>query len=276
MSVVPVIDISRAGMAGAWREAFSTVGFCRIVGHGLKVERLRALSRAFFKQPAESKERAAAAAYGLNGYTAKGREAVGVQRADPVESLVFNRGLPAGSEGQIPAELREAAWTYYGECEGLVRRLMRLTAVSLGRPESFFDRAYERPSCALRLANYDTLDKSQELLYAAHTDYTGFTLLDAEPVTGLEIRLPATGAWVAVEPLEGSLVVNSGDLIRQWSDEVFHSTLHRVRNAGLPERSAIVFFSGPSDDTVVESRRHGPVLAGEHLRERLRRSNIKQ
>jgi isopenicillin N synthase-like dioxygenase len=214
--------------------------------------------------------------YGLNGYTGKGREAVGTQRADPVESLVFNRDLPLEEYTLgVPEELRAAAWVYYGECEKLVRRLMRLTAVSLGRSEGFFDGAFERPSCALRLANYDTLDKSQEFLYAEHTDYTGFTLLAAEPVAGLEIRLPGTNEWVAVDPPHGALVVNSGDLIQQWSDDVFHSTLHRVRNVGLPERSAIVFFSGPSDDTLVESRNYPPVLAGEHLRERLRRSVVK-
>ncbi len=279
---VPVIDISLppSAIARAWHSAFATVGFCRVVNHGLDASDLRRLSLDFFAQPLERKAEAAAARYGLNGYSAKGQEAVGKTRdvgsaaADPVESLVFNRNESgAKDKPQLPAELSAAAWKYYGACEELTRKMMRVTALGLGWKEDFFDAAYERPSCALRLANYDTANRGDEFLYKAHTDYTGFTLLDAEPIDGLEIRLPGSGEWVAVGLLPGSLVVNSGDLIRQWSDDALHSTLHRVRNVGLAQRSAVVFFSGPHDDTLIETRRYAPVRAGEHLAAKLRASN---
>lgn len=101
-------------------------------------------------------------------------------------------------------------------------------------------------------------------------DYTGFTLLDASPVAGLEIRLPESGKWIAIDELPGSLVVNSGDLISRWTSDVFHSTLHRVRKIeGLTERRSIVFFSGPNDATVIKSKKYSNVVAGEYLRDKI-------
>lgn len=125
--------------------------------------------------------------------------------------------------------------------------------------------------------------------YGAHTDYQGFTILKPDPrdwhlVTdtqsgqqiqfgGLEVFLKDEQKWQQVKiPLGmNALVINAGDLIQRWTNDRWHSPLHRVINskpipsssmtfsAGDGEvvgskdvsRLAIVFFSGPLDECVV-------------------------
>jgi isopenicillin N synthase-like dioxygenase len=185
---IPVVDMSspHARLVQEWGSAFRTFGFCKIVNHGMKSNLLEDAARRFFMQSLEEKMTAASPFYGENGYSKVGVESVGQKEPDPVESLVFNKGKARCSAVTVADEL---AWRYYGDCEELTRLLMRITAESMGWPSSFFDKAYERPSCALRLARYDSKKDSskKEFLYAEHTDYTGFTLLKADPVAGLEV-----------------------------------------------------------------------------------------
>ena len=61
----------------------------------------------------------------------------------------------------------------------------------------------------------------------AHSDYTTFTLLRADPVPGLQIVAPS-GGWIDVVPRPDSLLLNVGDLLAMWTNDVWPSTLHRV------------------------------------------------
>ena len=36
-------------------------------------------------------------------------------------------------------------------------------------------------------------------------------------------------AWTAVDPVEGALTINIGDMLMRWSDDRFKSNFHRVR-----------------------------------------------
>jgi isopenicillin N synthase-like dioxygenase len=81
-------------------------------------------------------------------------------------------------------------------------------------------------------------------------------------------------------------VVNIGDLMAQWTNDRWVSTLHRV---ALPElqagpqarRLSLVFFHQPDDDARIEciptcvapgqAPRYAPVTSGEHLRLKINR-----
>jgi isopenicillin N synthase-like dioxygenase len=67
------------------------------------------------------------------------------------------------------------------------------------------------------------------------------TLLAQNKVPGLSIRLP-NGKWVDAPALEGSFLVNGGDMLRRWTNERFLATPHRVINRSGQERYAIPFF----------------------------------
>ena len=112
----------------------------------------------------------------------------------------------------------------------------------------------------LRIAYYPPQDKIEplegQLRYGAHTDLSGFTILWQEDAPGgLEV-MDKDGTWVPVNPVSGSLVINSGDIIQRWTNDKWKSNLHRVVNPAKPHsdrhRLSFVFFTGPNLDSVIE------------------------
>eukprot|EP00965_Chrysotila_dentata_P133995 4431296-Pleurochrysis_carterae.AAC.4 len=69
-----------------------------------------------------------------------------------------------------------------------------------------------------------------------HTDWTTITLLFQRPGgAGLECASNPNApggvkdGWVAVDPMEGGIAINIGDMLSRWSDGKLYSNLHRVR-----------------------------------------------
>ena len=88
---------------------------------------------------------------------------------------------------------------------------------------------------------------------AAHEDINFITLLPAATDAGLELRDPA-GEWVAVDGLEGELVVDSGDMLSRYLNGRVPATTHRVVNPDDPDaaRYSMPFFCQPRRDVVLE------------------------
>jgi isopenicillin N synthase-like dioxygenase len=93
------------------------------------------------------------------------------------------------------------------------------------------------------------------------------------------------GVWIDVDPVEGTIIVNTGDLMERWTNGRFKSTLHRVKpRIGEEPRSSIAVFIDPDSDTPVEvlnscidedhPARYGPVTAGEHIQAKIRASHV--
>jgi len=283
----------------------------------------------FFRLPHDEKLRARLSqAYGggNGGYIPMGVESVSRtlgKKAPPdlVENFVYLSSTLGASSGTVDgpaASMHAPARAYWASLSELVSHLHELSALSLGLPEThFFHKFYEPdPNFFLRLAYYppidDDGDSSEEaqgecnakaLRYGAHTDYQGFTILLPDPQRpGLEVYPPHAAssesyddpaAWIPVhEGLAeaGALVVNIGDLMQQWTNDRWHSTLHRVTNPpkGSSERHydrlSLAFFTGPREDAVIEvlpecvasneRPKYGPVRSGDHLRSKLETSNV--
>ena len=298
-------DAARLEVAQAWDAAMSSVGMAVIVGHGIDAELIRSMERdahRFFARPHGEKMKSCLnRGYGFGGYVPQGVEAVArstgaSDHADLVENYVFNVGGSTDEPTPPPEELAEHVPRYWAQAEALMRSLMRLSALSLGLPEDHFDPPFASPKCNLRLAYYAPLSAAADerppgARYGAHTDYTGFTILRQDPhIAGLQAQLPG-GEWTAVPPHPTGLVVNAGDLIQVWTNDRWRSPPHRVANprdgdaaAAAAARLSVVFFTGPSDDTLIEAlpgsfgpdrpKRHAPVSAREHLLMKLSRSNV--
>jgi isopenicillin N synthase-like dioxygenase len=58
--------------------------------------------------------------------------------------------------------------------------------------------------------------------------------------------------WLAAPPIDGTYVVNIGDLLGVWTNDRFKPTVHRVLNTSGAERYSIPFFFNPDYDTKVE------------------------
>jgi isopenicillin N synthase-like dioxygenase len=295
-------------VAEQWRSAMQTYGLANIVGHGVSddvVTRMQDSARSFFALPAEEKLKFYQnGGYGPEGYVPPAQFESVAQSLHPghdippdlVESFVF-RSLADFDGGKLPvtcpSHLKDNAKEYGGAVLGLLRDLMRLTAAALDLPPSFFDTYYEKPENHLRLASYPLVAKADRLPgqfgYGEHTDYTGFTILKQDDTYPSSLEVKCNGRWIQVAPVPGAFVVNSADLIEVWTSGLFKSPIHRVV---MPEheplrshkpRLSLVFFTGPSNDSLIEPiyvsnqsserKAYQPVVAGDHLRMKIRNSN---
>jgi isopenicillin N synthase-like dioxygenase len=65
------------------------------------------------------------------------------------------------------------------------------------------------------------------------------------------------GGWMDVTPVAGSLVVNIGDIMAQWTNDVWVSSMHRVippppALAASSRRQSMTYFFHPNYDAVIE------------------------
>jgi len=284
---VPVLDIGALAVAGddAWAldalafrfdVAMRRYGAAVLVNHGLDdalVARMRMQAAAFFALPEGDKARfAARGGYGADGYHALALEAVGNVRAakpDAIESLYFG----ASRASRSPAMLRDALVAYVAAVDALSHRVYHLAERALGATHGAF----------ASLGRDDFVKLSQyrgdgPVLYDAHTDYTGFTLLMPSEDAASALQVLVDGAWSDVRGPPGAVVINAGDFVPNWSGGRWQSPLHRV--VGRGDRLSIPFFTGPRPDAVVrplvDGGRHdfAPVVAGRWLDERRARSKV--
>ena len=154
--------------------------------------------------------------------------------------------LPFRGVNQWPENLpgfRETAVDYCTTLEGLVQRLLPLYAVALDLPSDYFARPFTDPMFTMMMIHYPRQDvvEANEFGLAPHTDTSFMTLLAQNRVSGLSIRLP-TGRWIEAPVVEGSFLVNGGDIMRRWFNDRFLATPHRVINRSGKERYSIPFF----------------------------------
>jgi isopenicillin N synthase-like dioxygenase len=310
--IVPIIDIAplRKGdpqgsrtVAQQFHKACVRTGFFYIANHGIAAAlrtRLFADTQRFFAQPLAFKERVAIVkGEGQNGYSG-----IGSQRFDPAmaadnkESMYIGvehacdqssplAGTPLHGPNRWPDLLpgwREAVVTYMSTMEELAQLLLNGLALSLDLPWGFFDGSMDDNMSALRLLHYPphpAADPRRELGIGAHTDWGAVTILAQDGTGGLEIQLPS-GAWVAAPPVPDTFIVNIGDMMARWTNDLYTSTPHRVLNRSYADRYSAAFFVDPRYDTRVEClvtccsadrpARYPAITAGEHILEMKRRT----
>lgn len=129
----------------------------------------------------------------------------------------------------------------------------------------------------LRPIHYPPLTGGEEegaVRAAAHEDINLITLLPAATAPGLEVKDTA-GHWHEVACDPGTIVVNSGDMLREASHGYYPSTTHRVVNprgeeSRKPRYSMPLFLHARSDVRLSER-----YTAGAYLQERLREIGLK-
>lgn len=151
--------------------------------------------------------------------------------------------------------------------ERVASLLMRSLARGLGLPSDYFDDSFCRGLSTLRLIRYPPRDPAElasvqdpavwvefqgarrYLVGAPHTDSGFVTLLAQDGVAGLQAR-SREGHWVDVPPLEGTLVVNFGQVLEQWSAGRIRATEHRVLGSGRERFSIPFFYEARADATI--------------------------
>jgi isopenicillin N synthase-like dioxygenase len=285
----------------------------QITGHDVPDELIAdmlAVNDEFFALPAEVKEALVSPPEVNRGYSGVGAESLayslGVEAPpDIFESFNIGRDDVDESDPAVMAErhrflapnrwpdealpsMRERLNRYYLAVADLARTVTRIFAVALDMPEEFFVERCGHAIEVMRLIRYerqpgspDPVEGQQRM--GAHTDYGIVTVLHADQVEGLEIVGP-DGDWWPVVPAAGAFVINLGDLLAEWTNDRWRSTIHRVApppaQVGGPalRRSAAFFLDGDYDMVVEclptcwsedDPPRYAPVTGGDHLLQKL-------
>jgi len=85
----------------------------------------------------------------------------------------------------------------------------------------------------------------------AHCDWSWLTFLIQDQVGGLEAQ-DSKGIWHPVDPIENSIVVNTGELLEIESGGLFPASPHRVINSRIDrQRYSVPVFINPSLDAEI-------------------------
>jgi len=314
--VVPVIDISsflngegKQEVARQVADACERVGFLVISGHGVSpatIDSLVSTARNFFALPEDVKKLSGSPPGSKvhRGYTALAsrslakstgaktppdlREAFTINRVQAKDDAYFRNPEAAHffADNVWPADdvvpgFRNALTTYYLEMDRVATTLMRIFALALDMPEHFFDDKVDRHFSNFTSYHYPPLNAPPEpgqLRGGAHTDFGSLTILHGSPSTqGLQVW--SGNEWHDVPVVRGAFIVNIGDLMAQWTNDRWVSTLHRVVNPpsveGSQARYSFAFFHQPNYDVLIENidrqaqARYSPVTSGDHLYRKL-------
>jgi isopenicillin N synthase-like dioxygenase len=292
-------DARRRCVAQEIRKACIDVGFFYLVGHNLAASELRdaiTWGHRFFELPLEAKMTVHTQGAGQPGFMRiggidpeKNRDKV----SDLKERFIMTRERfpeePANERNiagrtRWPSEDVLPGFTSFMKAHlanrvTLAQTVARAFSLSLDLPESYFDRFFRHLGVVSIINYYPPLTpeamKRTQWSFSPHTDYGGFTLLSQDDLGGLQVR-NAVGEWIDVPPIDGAFVVNLGDLMATWTNDLYQSNLHRALNVSPKARISIPFFASPADTAVIECvetcqsadnpPQYAPVVAGEYIR----------
>ncbi|MDP6832466.1 MAG: 2-oxoglutarate and iron-dependent oxygenase domain-containing protein [Alphaproteobacteria bacterium] len=288
-SEIPILELGDflAGKTGALEAvakelqfAAENLGFFYIRGHGVPQDLIDATFEAsarFHALPEEEKLALKANEHniGYMGYGSSVSRASqvydGERKSNLVAAFFLKRDLPDDhpdivnnkrfrGANQWPGNLdgfRETTVAYMNALEGLGKSMLPIYARALDLPADYFAEAFSEPQYTLRLSHYPPAAAADNQFgLAPHTDSSFLTLLAQNKVEGLQVRR-TDGTWFDAPAVPGTFVVNSGDMLRRWSNHRFLSTPHRAvapdRNvAPEQDRYAIPFFFDAHADYVQE------------------------
>lgn len=92
----------------------------------------------------------------------------------------------------------------------------------------------------------DTYNRPDLWAVGEHTDY-GLLIILMTSDKGLQVK-NRNGAWVNIDPIEDTFIVNIGDTMEKITKGLYKSTVHRVRNTEGASRYSIPFFYDPGWD----------------------------
>jgi isopenicillin N synthase-like dioxygenase len=300
MSSIPTIrldDTNQDKIVASMRSACCDVGFFYLQGHGIDTAFLQKVmkeSQGLFELPLVDKEALADKAMS-RGYTAMQEEKLDpavqtmgdtkegfyigtdISKEDPRYNPAKLVGPNQWPDSNALLEFQSTMEAYFDQASAVAFRVVRLIALALKLPETYFDQYFQEPMAALRLLHYAKEESRPEkgiFACGAHSDYGMVTLLLTDENHGLQI-LTSEGKWMDVPPQPTQFVVNLGDMLERWTNGLVKSTKHRVLTCGDSERYSIPFFYEPAFDTVVQCLdvccsetnppKYPPTTAGEHL-----------
>ncbi len=314
MTEVSLIDIAsfldgsdKKSVAAKVNDACRNIGFLVVEGHGVDpalIAEMHKVSRAYFELPLWEKMRFKMPPDRYRGYTPYGAESLSYsldEELPPDLKESFSIGpfdhafdeYHFGLKGaryfapnfwpDRPDGMRQVWEAYYLEMERLASDLMRIFAVALDLDERWFADKIDKHITNFSVIHYPGQESVRpakgQSRAGAHTDYGSLTIVQTDTdVGGLEVRT-RSGAWEGVPWIPGTFAINLGDLMSDWTNDEWVSTLHRVANPPRDKahvsKTSLLFFHQPNYDAVIECiptctdadnpPKHAPITSGEHV-----------
>jgi isopenicillin N synthase-like dioxygenase len=289
----------KAGFADRLGQSFRETGFAVIKDHPIPDELISknlSVTKSFFNLSDEAKRKYYKREWGgQRGYTPFGTEvAKGETSVDLKEFWHTGRELPRNSPyragmADTPSvtEIEEFDWitrTLYETFDQFGACILEAVAMHLGLPDDWFSNKVDMGNSILRLLHYPPQAKTPppgSVRAAAHGDINVITLLLGAEEAGLQ-ALHRSGEWLDINPPNGALVINCGDMLSRLTGGILPSTIHRVLNP-TPERAKFPRYSYPfflhfNSDVMIEAlpqclaeggKAMPPISADDYLQERL-------
>ncbi|KAF0928703.1 hypothetical protein E2562_006126 [Oryza meyeriana var. granulata] len=272
-AAIPVIDLAKLLDLQSSQEECAKLGsaclhwgFFQLTNHGVPDDVISDVRRdliEFFRLPLEAKEAYAKPPDKHEGY---GQHFV-VSEKQKLDwgDLLHLQLRPTESRDLSfwpahPPSFSNSVERYSLETAKVTRCLLEFLAMDMGvDPESLLEIFRGQPQ-TMRVSYYPPCRQADKVLgLSPHCDAAGLTLLlQVNEVQGLQIR--KDGKWLAVDALDGALVVNIGDMLEILSNGRYRSIEHRAVVHPEKERiSAAVFHQvcrkatvGPLPDLVMK------------------------
>ncbi|KAK0461813.1 Clavaminate synthase-like protein [Desarmillaria tabescens] len=296
-SGIPVVDFGpfrdgtrKQEVADAILTSFKEVGFVYLVNHGIPQEKMDGIigwAKKFFALPMETKMLAPHPSLGTHhrGYSSPGLEKVIQNEYDPNKIVQSRKKAPDAKENfecgrendevmpniwlpdRILPGFKEACLDYFWTCYEVELSIFRALALGFGINEEYFTEYHSAADNQLRILHYFSVpvkDVEEGLAprIGAHSDFCSITMLFQDHTGGLEVEDPHNpGEFKAATPIPGSLVINAGDFLMRWSNDIIRSTVHRVRapkhlygtDCMTPERYSIPYFCSANFSAIIDS-----------------------
>ncbi|XP_024521683.1 probable 2-oxoglutarate-dependent dioxygenase At5g05600 [Selaginella moellendorffii] len=270
---VPEIDISaamlaknegvRAAVAAKISKAAKEWGFFRIVNHGLPPDMMSRAERQahkFFALQLDQKMRAAGSSSNPFGYAAAGPSRAIMRSWHETLYMLCNHARidnlankvwPSAKEASDRKEFCMALSDYTTAMNKLGLQLLELLLQGLGVDRNKLTRHYSvEGSSSARINFYPPCPKPDVTFgLPPHTDSGTLTILHQDAVGGLQVC--RNGKWIGVQPKPNSFIVNIGDCLQVWSNNIYKSVEHRALVNSSRARMSLAFFYNPTDDTIV-------------------------
>ena len=278
---VPVVDFSRLLLGEADPQAAATIhkaccdsGFFYLSEFGIDTDGIAALEEAmqwFFALPTEAKQAVTRTEESSRGYY-NNELTKNIRDMKEVFDFGFKMDVNLPDDHEVNRhqdgcnrwpvvdgsdKFKMILTDYFDHCSEVALKLLGVLTANLGAAvETWKDDFYPAHSSFLRLNYYPVDDplaaeRGDERKAAGtgnmgvhhHTDAGALTLLLQDNVGGLQVFYEDT--WKDVPPVPGTLVVNIGDIVKVWSNDLYHAALHRVVASSQRDRYSVPFFYNP-------------------------------
>ena len=249
-------------------------GFFQVVNHGISPNQLAGVwdaTHSFFAKPMAEKRQILRTKKNSRGYydrelTKNARDLKEVLDIAHVPHPELADDHPSNFHtvdgvNQWPemSGFRDTFVAYLQSCERLSHWLLQAFCQGLGEHADHLASSFADDHTSFVRLNYyplhDPLDAAEAAEVTAlgdmalhhHSDAGALTLLVQDEVGGLQVE--HKGTWIDVEPTEGAIVINTGDMMQVWSNDRYKAAMHRVIPRTERGRYSLPYFFNPSYST---------------------------